>query len=133
MSRLSTLPDTTIINCFKKAGISTRSQLSSPQETDNTFAELTQVLEKLRALDPDLAPDVLTAEIFIARDEEVATSILSLQSDEELLYQFNIENMSEGYVEVIDDESTDGINKENGINRKKSAKQESLIGGNRLD
>lgn len=96
----STLPDTTIINCFKKAGISIQSQLSSTQDTDDPFVQLTEVLDELRALDPDLAPDGLTAETFIATDEEVATSIQSLPSDEELLHQFTNDD-----VEIIDDES----------------------------
>ena len=39
----STLPDTTIINCFKIAGISIQSQLSSTQDTDDLFAKLAEV------------------------------------------------------------------------------------------
>ena len=43
-----TLPDTTIINCFTKAGISIQSYLSSSQDTDDWFAKLTEKLDKLR-------------------------------------------------------------------------------------
>ena len=50
-------------------------------------------------------PDSLTAETFIDTDEEVATSIQSLPSDEELLHEFTIENTSNKDVEMIDDES----------------------------
>ena len=63
------------------------------------------MLDELRALDLDLAPDSLTAETFIDTDEEVATSIQSLPSDEELLHEFTIENTSNKDVEMIDDES----------------------------
>ena len=101
----STLPDTTVINCFKKAGISKESQQDSIQDTDDPFAQLSEMLDELRALDPDLAPDNLTAETFIDTDEEVATSIQSLPSDEELLHEFTIENTSNKDVEMIDDES----------------------------
>lgn len=92
----STLPDTTIVNCFKKAGISIQSQLSSIQETDDPFSQLTEVLDELRALS-------LTAETFIATDEEVATSIQSLPSD---LYQvMRLHQFVNDDVEIIDDES----------------------------
>ena len=58
--------------------------------------------DELRALDPDLALDGLTAET-IAKDEEVTTSIKSSPSDEELLHQFAIKNTSNNKVEMIDD------------------------------
>ena len=63
------------------------------------------MLDEFRALDSDLAPNSLTAETFIDTDEEVATSIQSLPSDEELLHEFTIENTSNKDVEMIDDES----------------------------
>ena len=50
----SALPDTTVINCFKKAGISKESQQDSIQDTDDPFAQLSEMLDELRALDPDL-------------------------------------------------------------------------------
>ena len=78
----STLPDTTIINCYKKAGISIQSQLSSTQDTDDPLPQLT-VLDELRALNINLTPDGLTAETFIVTAEEVAISIASLPNDEE--------------------------------------------------
>ena len=57
------LPDTTVINCFKKAGISKESQQDSIQNTDDPFAQLSEMLDELRAPDPDLAPDSLTADL----------------------------------------------------------------------
>ena len=62
----SKLPDTTIINCSKKVRILKQSQLSLTQDTDYRFAQLAEVLGKVRAFDPDLAPDGLTTAIFIA-------------------------------------------------------------------
>ena len=75
-------PDTTIINCFKKAGISKESQQNSIQDTDDPFAQLAESLDELMALDPTLAQDGFTAETFIGTDEHVATSIQSLLGDE---------------------------------------------------
>ena len=101
----SALPDKTAINCFKKAGISKESQQDSIQDTNDLFAQLSGMLDKLRGLDPDLAPGSLTADTFINTDEEVATSIRSLPSDEELLHEFTIENTSNQDVEMMDDDS----------------------------
>ena len=64
------------------------------------------MLDEFRALDSDLAPNSLTAETFIDTDEEVATSIQSLPSDEELLHEFTIENTSNEDVEMIDARAT---------------------------
>ena len=64
------------------------------------------MLDKLRALAPNLEPDSLTAETFIDTGEEVATSIQSSPSDEELLHEFSIENTSNEDVEMIDLSST---------------------------
>ena len=77
----SALPDRTVINSFKRVGISKDSQEHSIQDTDNSFAQLSEILDKLRALNPNLAPDSLTAETFIDTDEEVVTSIQSLPID----------------------------------------------------
>ena len=100
------LPDTHVINCFKKAGISKESQQDSIQDTNDPFAQLSEMLDELRALDLDLVPDSLYAETFIDTEEEVATSIQSLPNDEELLHEFTVEkNASNEDVEMIDEES----------------------------
>ena len=63
------------------------------------------MLRELSALDTNLAPDGLITKTFIATNQEVATFIQSLSSDEELLHQFTIENNSNINAEMIDDES----------------------------
>ena len=60
--------------------------------------------DKSRALDPDLAPHDLTAETFIATDQELATFIHCLPCDEEMLHLFTMKNTSNNDVEMIDDE-----------------------------
>ena len=57
------------------------------------------------AFDPNLAPDGFTAETFIDTDEDVATSVQSLTSDEQLLREFAIRNTNNEDAEMIDDES----------------------------
>ena len=51
----SALPDIPVVNCFKKAGISEESQQDSIQDTNDSFVQLPEMLDELRALDPDLA------------------------------------------------------------------------------
>ena len=63
------------------------------------------MLRELSALDTNLAPDGLITKTFIATNQEVATFIQSLSSDEELLHQFTIENISNIDAEMTDDES----------------------------
>ena len=69
------LTDITIINCFRKAGISRQSQEDSTQDTDDPFAQLAEILDELRVLDDELIQDGLNSETLIAIDEEDATSI----------------------------------------------------------
>ena len=111
------LLETTIINYFKNAGTSKESQYELIKDTDDPFAQLAEVLDKLRSLDPDLAPDDLTVETFIALDEKVATCIQSLPCDEELLHQLAVENNN--VVAMIDDES----NKMESTRKKQSSKK----------
>lgn len=59
----------------------------------------------MSALDTNLAPDGLITKTFIATNQEVATFIQSLSSDEELLHQFTIENIGNIDAEMTDDES----------------------------
>ena len=71
----STLPNITIINSFRKAGISRKSQKDSTQGIDDPFAQLAEIVNELRVLDHELVTDGLTSETLIATDEEVATTI----------------------------------------------------------
>ena len=75
----------------------------------------------MRVLDPDLMKHYSCH-----TDEEVAASIHSLQNDEELLHQVTVENTSNNDGEMIDDKST------NGVNREKAAEQKTVTWGNRF-
>ena len=96
----SALPNITIVNCFRKVGISRQSLQDSIQDTNDPFAQLTEILDELRVLGHEQVPDDLTSESLIAKDEEVATSIQHVLCDEELLHQITTEN-----VEIIDEEN----------------------------
>ena len=63
------------------------------------------MLRELSALDTNLAPDGLITKTFIATNQEVATFIQSLSSEEELVHQFTIEKTSNVDAEMIDDKS----------------------------
>lgn len=59
----------------------------------------------MSSLDTNLAPDGLITKTFIATNQEVATFIQSLSSEEELVHQFTIEKTSNIDAEMIDDKS----------------------------
>ena len=108
----SALPDTTVINCFKKTGISKESQQDFKRKSTGfnpghwwSICATLRSVRRIEGLDLDLAPDNLTAKTFIDTDEELATSIQSLPSDEKLLHEFTIENTSNEDVEMIGKES----------------------------
>ena len=63
------------------------------------------MLRELSALDTNLAPDGLITKTFIATNQEVATFIQSLSSEEELVHQFTIKKTSNVDAEMIDDKS----------------------------
>ena len=102
----SMLPGTTITNCFKKAWISKESQQNSINNTDDPFAQLTENLNELMALDPNLASYGFTAESFTDTDDGVATLVQALLSDEELLRECtNDSTNNEEDAQMIEDES----------------------------
>ena len=90
----STLPDITIFNCFRKAGISRQSQQDSNKDTDDPFTQFAEILDDLRVLGHKIVSDGLTSETLIA------TFIQHVLCGEELLHQNTNEN-----VEIIDEES----------------------------
>ena len=79
--------------------------MNSTHDIDDLLAQWTELLDELKAHDAHLVPDSLTVEAFIATDGEVATSIQTLPSDEELLHELTIENASNDLTEMIDGKS----------------------------
>ena len=71
----STLPDITIVNCFRKVAISRKSQQNWTQDTDDPFTQLAEILDKLRVPDHKLIPNGLNSETLITTEVEEEASL----------------------------------------------------------
>ena len=61
----------TIVNCFRKSGISTESQETAIAEDDDPFRELQDEIDDLRSVKPNLIEEVFDATTFADVDVEV--------------------------------------------------------------
>ena len=78
----------TIINCFKKSGISTDAQEAAQNDDDDPFKDQASELLELKGSHPELVPNGLTGEEFIDADIDVATYEPLPTTDEEILQSF---------------------------------------------
>ena len=78
------VPESNIINCFRKAGISKESQCDAEQDIDDPFKHLSDSLKELITLDPSLAPGDITGEFFVDADKKVSTTTKFLPNYEEI-------------------------------------------------
>ncbi|XP_065674039.1 tigger transposable element-derived protein 4-like [Hydra vulgaris] len=76
----------TVINCFKKAGISKTNKSIEEADDDHSFKFLTEELNRLRELDPRAVQEDLSAESYIGLDCDVVTTG-SLATDAEIIAQ----------------------------------------------
>ncbi|XP_057290339.1 tigger transposable element-derived protein 4-like [Hydractinia symbiolongicarpus] len=60
----------TIINCFKKSGISSTGQQDAIADSDDPFKDLQESLDDLREADPSLVPNDLSANDLVTLDDE---------------------------------------------------------------
>ncbi|XP_065672149.1 tigger transposable element-derived protein 4-like [Hydra vulgaris] len=98
----------TVINCFKKAGISKTNKSIEKADDDHSFKFLTEELNRLRELDPRAVQEDLSAESYIGLDCDVVTTG-SLATDAEIIAQIldpNFEN-DDNEVEDSVDEAID--------------------------
>ncbi|XP_065654668.1 uncharacterized protein LOC136081290 [Hydra vulgaris] len=98
----------TVINCFKKAGISKTNKSIEEADDDHSFKFLTEELNHLRELDPRAVQEDLSAESYIGLDCDVVTTG-SLATDAEIIAQIldpNFEN-DDNEVEDSVDEAID--------------------------
>ncbi|XP_047139139.1 tigger transposable element-derived protein 4-like [Hydra vulgaris] len=77
----------TVINCFKKAGISKTNKSIEEADDDHPFKFLTEELNRLRELDPRAVQEDLSAESYIGLDCDVVTTG-SFATDAEILLRF---------------------------------------------
>ena len=79
----------TIINCFKKAGISSEAQCTAITDADDPFKDLKESLDELNAADPepDMVPEGLSVESVVDVDNDVITTAPIITEDD-ILEQF---------------------------------------------
>ena len=61
----------TIVNCFRKAGISPTVQEAAIADSDDPFKDLQESLDELRKADATLVPNNVTATEFVSLDDDV--------------------------------------------------------------
>ncbi|XP_065642520.1 tigger transposable element-derived protein 6-like [Hydra vulgaris] len=108
VSSMNAVSKETVINCFKKAGISKTNKSIEKADDDHSFKFLTEELNCLRELDPRAVQEDLSAESYIGLDCDVVTTG-SLATDAEIIAQIldpNFEN-DDNEVEDSVDEAID--------------------------
>ena len=64
----------TIINCFRKSGITPTVQQAAIADSDDPFKDLEESLNELRQVDSSMVPDNVTATSLVSLDDEVITT-----------------------------------------------------------
>ena len=72
----------TIVNCFRKAGITSKAQHAAITDADDPFSDLTEGLQQLHDIDPDMVPESVTPESLIDVDNEVITTAPMITDDD---------------------------------------------------
>ena len=98
--------DTTVQNCFKRAGISKESQECAINDTDDPFKELDEELDNLTERQQHHAPPEVNAKTVIECDDELLTADTELPSDADIIAEFqsNRNEDQEDEDEVVTDE-----------------------------
>ena len=89
--------ETTIVNCFAKAGLSSENQHQAASDEDDPFKDLVEKLMKLQNRDQEIAPEKTSAEEFIDCDDQVLTRA-ALPTEDEIIAEL----IDEEVVEVVD-------------------------------
>ena len=92
----------TVQNCFKKAGISRETQVSSLNDEDDPFKSLSENISELKKR--NVGDDILDANGFVDIDFEVSTSKSIEMTDEEIVESILSEDMNQDEVDVDNDE-----------------------------
>ena len=83
----------TVKNCFRKAGISQKTQVASINEEDDPFKLLQQNVDELKSR--DLVDENLTVDDYADIDFQVTTSETSAMTDQEILDSILINDLAE--------------------------------------
>ena len=72
----------TIVNCFRKAGITPEAQNPAIRDAGDPFSVLKEHLQQRRGIDPDIVPEGVTPESLIDVDKEVITMTPMITDDD---------------------------------------------------
>ena len=102
VSAWNSVPEETIVNCFRKAGISAENQTAVIADDDDPFKELQEEIDTLRTCQPDLIPEGIDANTLVEVDSEIIAT-QPLPSDNEILAEFMDIDDQDDDIEFIDD------------------------------
>ena len=72
----------TIVNCFRKAGITPEAQNATITDADDPFSDLKESLQQLHYIYPDMVPEGVTQKNLIDVDKEIITTALMITDDD---------------------------------------------------
>ena len=72
----------TMVNCFRKAGITSEAQNAAITDADDPFSDLKESLQQLHDIGPDMVPESVTSETLIDVDNEVITTAPMITDDD---------------------------------------------------
>ena len=72
----------TIVNCFRKAGITLEAQNAAITDADDPFSDLKESLQQLHYIYPDMVPEGFTQKNLIDVDNEIITTALMITDDD---------------------------------------------------
>ena len=84
----------TIVNCFKKAGINIEAQHAAITDSVDPFKDLQESLDALKAADPDMVPEDISAESIVDIDNDVIATAPVI-TDDDILEQFQKDHSPE--------------------------------------
>ena len=79
----------TIVNYFRKVGVTPEAQNAAITDADDPFSNLKECLQQLHDIDPDMVPEGDTPESLIDVDKEVITMV-SMITDDDILRSVTI-------------------------------------------
>ena len=94
----------TIINCFRKAGITPAVQQAAIADSDDPFKDLQESLNNLRKADSSIVPDDVTATALVSLDVDVIASALEI-SEGDITEELR-DRQEQGEEEENDDETS---------------------------
>lgn len=72
----------TIVNCFRKAGITPDGQQAAIDDSDDPFKDLQESLNNLRKADSSMVPNDVTATALVSLDDDVIATAPEMNEDD---------------------------------------------------